>query len=1017
MPNFKNLKAIFRNIVSEEEESIYRVLPTPELINSEESDDDDHICTIKEKYMEQNQYWSNESQLNNLILIQSAIRRKLVLKKLNQLQDILFTDSILTNITQLQARIRGYIFRKKSVSEKLIIHQSTSEWGIKLQAQCRGYSSRYKIKELNDHYLKHLDVIVWVQRHFRKRYVKPQDKHLVVDNDHDKLSVNTIRTFAHLLNDCDFDFDCELAINELRQQITERIQENNQLYGHINTLDIYIALFIKNATTLEEVMKHSGALKNKKQKILRNLACNSSLQHDPYSLNGIDKASRQRLEYYQNLLYLLQTEPKYLARLLSALTNHQLIGQYTNYASIESTVLSIFSYATNSREEYLLINLCKYCISEEIKTIQYSQDFLRGNYAFMKLILQTNRGVKEREFFKKLIQPLVTSIIENDNLDLETNPINIYKKLINEEEINTGIPTNRPLNVSELEAISYQDVQEKLVMHIGDLKRATEQFLLSITTSVNDVPYGIRIIAREVKHSLENAFPSEPHSRIVKIIGHFLYYRYLNPAIIAPEQYDVINTIVNPVQRKNLAEISKMLHYISSGKTFEDPHLNSLNRYVIEAGERFSDWFIEVTKVEDPQSYFGIDALDDQINTQKPTVYMNSAELFHLHYVLENNMEILQPEVKKKALYLNNNHIDTPLYDLVKAIGPSTYKPNIKLSNESTFPLTLSSHIHDNQSMSTETRLRQTTFDTKRLVVHVIKNQSGHSLEEILQAPVDDQYEKAWEIYKMKEFLNMQSSSPYNGMSTMYSKRRYLRLNGTEALLDLNEISFLQLKQLTHRLLLHLERCNVISAADGYQSMINMIAQDITGKNNMRRQRERELERMKSIIEHLNQKRDYLLDQSNQYEDYFNGCMESMANKKNKKNYKFTLSLFSKQYFHIRSIQRSGNPVPRFGSYKYTAKQLYDRGILVQVDFIGVTSKNYDRIAMVFSMDQPGIISIVAGLDGSKYLPAPASMVVTVDLKYEDLLQIQYEGSQIISLLDDSVKVNLNLLIYFINKK
>lgn len=238
-----------------------------------------------------------------------------------------------------------------------------------------------------------------------------------------------------------------------------------------------------------------------------------------------------------------------------------------------------------------------------------------------------------------------------------------------------------------------------------------------------------------------------------------------------------------------------------------------------------------------------------------------------------------------------------------------------------------------------------------------------------------------------------------------------------------NRISFLQLKQLTHRLLLHLERCNVISADDGYQSMINMIAHDISEKNHMRRQREHELERMKTILVHLNQKRDYLLDQSNRYEDYFNGCMESMANKKNKKgsSYKPSLSslslLFSSQYFHIRSLQKSGIPVPQFGSYKYTAKQLYDRGILVNVDFIGITKKNYDRIAMVFSMDQPGIIHIVAGLDGSKYLPAPSSMVVAVDLKYEELLQIQYEGSQIISLLDDSVKVNLNLLIYFINKK
>jgi Ras GTPase-activating-like protein IQGAP2/3 len=142
-------------------------------------------------------------------------------------------------------------------------------------------------------------------------------------------------------------------------------------------------------------------------------------QSDPHSLTGIDKASRQRLELYQHLIYLLQTEPKYLARLLSALTLHQVVGQHTKYPLVESSVLSIFGYATNPREEYLLINLCKvrklfcmqnrngnkemyilfyltlffiqYCIKEEIKKVQSVQEFLRGNYAFMKLIVQTNR--------------------------------------------------------------------------------------------------------------------------------------------------------------------------------------------------------------------------------------------------------------------------------------------------------------------------------------------------------------------------------------------------------------------------------------------------------------------------------------------------------------------------------------------------------------------------------------------------------------------------------------------------
>lgn len=123
-------------------------------------------------------------------------------------------------------------------------------------------------------------------------------------------------------------------------------------------------------------------------------------------------------------------------------------------------------------------------------------------------------------------------IIENEDLDLEINPVNIYKKLINEEEINTGIPTNRPLNVSETEALLYEDVKERLFLHLNRLQVETEQFLKAITSSVNDVPYGIRVVARELRQSLESAFPSEPHDRIVKIIGHFLYYRYLNPAIM-----------------------------------------------------------------------------------------------------------------------------------------------------------------------------------------------------------------------------------------------------------------------------------------------------------------------------------------------------------------------------------------------------------------------------------------------------------------------------------------------------
>lgn len=263
-------------------------------------------------------------------------------------------------------------------------------------------------------------------------------------------------------------------------------------------------------------------------------------------------------------------------------------------------------------------------------------------------------------------------------------------------------------------------------------------------------------------------------------------------------------------------------------------------------------------------------------------------------------------------------------------------------------------------------------------------------------------------------------------------------------------VTFDQLKQLAYRLVIHLERCGVIGSAGGYQDVINMIARDITGKNSRRQQRNREVARMKSTLKHLLTKCNYLLEQGNQYEDYLNGCMTAMATKtsKNNKKNKKAPTLFSRQYFHIRGLQKSGMGVPQFGSYKYTAKQLYDRGILLNVDYPGIKKNKYDQIAMIFSMDQAGLINVEAKYAGwnnlipngttttatatyptmsssvsssttSSYTSATKSskMALCVSLRYEDLLQTQFEGTHMITLLDGAVKINLNLLIYFINKK
>jgi Ras GTPase-activating-like protein IQGAP2/3 len=59
--------------------------------------------------------------------------------------------------------------------------------------------------------------------------------------------------------------------------------------------------------------------------------------------------------------------------------------------------------------------------------------------------------------------------------------------------------------------------------------------------------------------------------------------------------FDIISGSLSPVQKKNLAEIAKMLTQITYGQPFGDDNLclQSLNSYVIEAIPIFRDWFLE----------------------------------------------------------------------------------------------------------------------------------------------------------------------------------------------------------------------------------------------------------------------------------------------------------------------------------------------------------------------------------------------------------------------------------------
>ncbi|KAG8896970.1 hypothetical protein FRB99_008543 [Tulasnella sp. 403] len=222
---------------------------------------------------------------------------------------------------------------------------------------------------------------------------------------------------------------------------------------------------------------------------------------------------------------------------------------------------------------------------------------------------------------------------------------------------------------------------------------------------------------------------------------------------------------------------------------------------------------------------------------------------------------------------------------------------------------------------------------------------------------------------------------------------------------DIRSLSFRDVKRHAIFYLLELEKKGMITRSDGYQGILNAIAADVRSKHWKRIQRKVEKESMLEALAHLKERKKYFMEQIESYHSYVDTAMATMQRGKGKKRF---VMPFTKQYFHLRELHRTGK-APQFGSFRYGAQDLYDKGILLSID--QTSPRQFDKIDVVISSSKPGVFTLEL-IDAH----IGVSMGVT-DLKMEELLQAQFENRTSLSLFDGMAKVNLNLLLYQINKK
>ncbi|KAK7223840.1 hypothetical protein V2G26_011843 [Clonostachys chloroleuca] len=292
----------------------------------------------------------------------------------------------------------------------------------------------------------------------------------------------------------------------MRKTVVQQVRQNEMLEQYIDQLDIKIALLVKNKITLDEVVRHQHNFGGHTMGLLANSSMSSGNQFD---LKALNKGSRKKLESYQQLFFNLQTQPQYLARLFRHIREQGTSEKESK--RIELLIMSLFGYAQKRREEYYLLKLVARSIKEDIEGCKTFQEYLRGNFFWTKLLGNYTRSPRDRKYLRDLLGPLIRdNIVDDPALDLESDPMQIYRSAINNEELRTGMPDPRPLEVPREVAIRDPETRRLFIDHLRDLREICDQFFLALEDLLHKMPYGLRFLGSQMFQSLRQHFKREP---------------------------------------------------------------------------------------------------------------------------------------------------------------------------------------------------------------------------------------------------------------------------------------------------------------------------------------------------------------------------------------------------------------------------------------------------------------------------------------------------------------------------
>src|SRR3984885_9453631 len=423
----------------------------------------------------------------------------------------------------------------------------------------------------------------------------------------------------------------------------------------------------------------------------------------------------------------------------------------------------------------------------------------------------TRRGPGQ-SYLKTVLADRINGLIELKDLDLEINPLKVYERMIEQIEEDTGsLPASLPKGVTAEQAAENSQVQAIIEPRLTMLMEIANGFLTTIIDGLEETPYGIRWICKQIRSLTKRKYPDANDQVICTLIGGFFFLRFINPAIVTPKSYMLIEKLPEEKPRRTLTYIAKMLQNLANKPSYaKEPYMAKLQPFVQKNKDRINKFMLDLCEVQD---FYESLEMDNYVALTKKDLELQISlnEIYATHALLEKHNVALAQD--------SSSHLGV----LLQELGPAPAQLPRKENRAVNLPL-------------------YSRWET--------------SLDDMTQA-LDITQEEVYFMEAKSAFVQIMRSLPQNAAVT----RRPLRLDRiAEAAATLKNDAVMVRKGIrAMELLSQLQETGTIDRSDDFSVLRDEIEQELAHLGSLREKVLEETQKLEDVYKTIRAHNTYLL--------------------------------------------------------------------------------------------------------------------------------------------------------------